>query len=60
MTLIDVATLKAHLHLILKARLYSQPYLYHIIVTAPPQKGTTPIFGPCLLWVDGWNDQDVN
>ena len=26
-----------------------------------PQKGTKPpqIFGPCLLWPNGWMDQDV-
>ena len=28
---------------------------------APPQKGTAapPIFGPCLLWPNGWMDQDI-
>jgi len=26
----------------------------------PPKKGTEPpIFGPCLLWSNGWMDQDV-
>jgi len=25
----------------------------------PPQRGTPPIFGPCLLWPNGWMDQDV-
>jgi len=24
-----------------------------------PQKGTAPIFGPCLLWPNGWMDQDA-
>jgi len=25
----------------------------------PPQKGRRPtIFGPCLLWPNGWMDQD--
>ena len=27
----------------------------------PPKKGTAPlIFGPCLLWPNGWMDQDAN
>jgi len=28
---------------------------------APPDKGVAPhrIFGPCLLWPNGWMDQDV-
>jgi len=27
---------------------------------APPRKGTRPpIFGPCLLWQNGWIDQDA-
>jgi len=26
---------------------------------APPPKGTTPIFGPCLSWPNGWMDQDA-
>jgi len=29
---------------------------------APPKKGAQqrpPIFGPCLLWPDGWMDQDA-
>ena len=27
--------------------------------TAPlPKKGAAPIFGPCLLWPNGWIDQD--
>jgi len=27
----------------------------------PPRKGGTapPIFGPCLLWPNGWMDQDA-
>jgi len=26
----------------------------------PPQKGAqTPIFGPCLLWPNGWMDRDA-
>jgi len=25
----------------------------------PPQRGTAPIFGPCLLWPNGWMDQDA-
>jgi len=25
----------------------------------PPQRGTPPIFGPCLLRPNGWMDQDV-
>jgi len=34
----------------------------HIVVdgdpASPPQKrGTAPIFGPCLLWPNGWMDQ---
>jgi len=24
-----------------------------------PKKGTSPIFGPCLLWPNGWMDQDA-
>jgi len=30
--------------------------------TQPPERGTAPrpsIFGPCLLWPNGWTDQDV-
>ena len=27
---------------------------------APPKRGTAPpLFGPCLLWPNGWMDQDV-
>jgi len=27
---------------------------------APPPKGhSPPIFGPCLLWSNGWMDQDA-
>jgi len=26
---------------------------------APPKRGTAPIFGPCLLWPNGWMDQDA-
>ena len=26
---------------------------------APPQKGDPQIFGPCLLWPNGWMDQDA-
>jgi len=26
---------------------------------APPKWGTAPIFGPCLLWPNGWMDQDA-
>ena len=25
----------------------------------PPKKGTPPIFGPCLVWPNGWVDQDA-
>jgi len=25
----------------------------------PPQRGTAPVFGPCLLWQNGWMDQDA-
>jgi len=25
----------------------------------PPQRGTSPIFDPCLLWPNGWMDQDA-
>jgi len=25
----------------------------------PPQRGTPPIFGPCLLWRNGQKDQDT-
>ena len=37
----------------------------HIVldgVPAPPLKGAhqpPPIFGPCLLWPNGWMDQDT-
>jgi len=24
-----------------------------------PKKGTAPTFGPCLLWPNGWMEQDV-
>ena len=26
---------------------------------AVPKRGTSPIFGPCLLWPNGWMDQDA-
>ena len=25
----------------------------------PPQRGIAPIFGPCLLWPNGWMDEDA-
>jgi len=25
----------------------------------PPQRGTAPIFGPYLLWANGWMSQDA-
>jgi len=30
-------------------------------IQLPPQRGTAPsvIFGPCLLWPNGWLDQDA-
>jgi len=30
--------------------------------TPPPEKGRSPlqIFGPCLLWPNGWEDQDTH
>jgi len=34
----------------------------HIVLDgdpAPPKRGTSPIFGPCLLWPNGWIDQDA-
>jgi len=33
----------------------------HIVLDGDPapQKATTPIFGPCLLWPKGWTDQDA-
>jgi len=35
----------------------------HIVLdgdpASPPQKSTAPIFGPCLLWPNGWMDQDA-
>jgi len=35
----------------------------HIVLDgdpAPPhQRGTAPIFGPCLSWPNGWLDQDA-
>jgi len=27
--------------------------------TASPKKDNPPIFGPCLLWPNGWVDQDA-
>jgi len=24
----------------------------------PPKRGTHPIFGSCILWPNGWMDQD--
>jgi len=27
--------------------------------SAPPKRGTAPVFGPCLLWLNGWMDQDA-
>ena len=29
------------------------------VVAAPPKRGTSPVFGPCLLWPNGWMDEDV-
>jgi len=26
---------------------------------APPKRGSAAIFGPCLLWLNGWMDQDA-
>ena len=26
---------------------------------APPKRGMAPSFGPCLLWPNGWMDEDV-
>jgi len=36
----------------------------HIVLgedQAPPKRGAqpSPIFGPCLLWPNGWTDQDA-
>ena len=35
----------------------------HIVLDgdlAPPKKATAPpLFGPCLLWSNGWNDQEA-
>ena len=34
----------------------------HIVLDgdpAPPQRDTSPICGPCLLWPNGWMDQDT-
>jgi len=28
-------------------------------VTAPPKRGTAPVFGSCLLWPNGWIDEDA-
>jgi len=37
--------------------------LGHIVLDgdlAAPKKGhSTPLFDPCLLWSNGWNDQDA-
>ena len=32
----------------------------HILLEdpAPPKGHSSPIFGPCLLWENGWMDQD--
>jgi len=36
----------------------------HIVLDGDPatpasKRGTTPILGPCLLWPNGWMDQDA-
>ena len=34
----------------------------HIVLDgdpAPPFKGAQPVFGPCLLWPNGWTEQDA-
>jgi len=34
----------------------------HIVLDgdpAPPKGSQSPIFGPCLLWPNGWIDQDA-
>jgi len=28
-------------------------------VAAPPKRGTAPVFVPCLLWPNGWMDEDA-
>jgi len=28
-------------------------------VAASPKRGTAPVFGPCLLWPNGWMDEDA-
>jgi len=28
-------------------------------VAAPPKRGTAPVFGRCLLWPNGWMDEDA-
>jgi len=28
-------------------------------VAAPPKRGTAPVFGSCLLWPNGWMDEDA-
>jgi len=36
------------------------PYCVRWGPISPPQRGTArPIFGPCLLWPNGWMDQDA-
>jgi len=29
-------------------------------VVAPPKRGKPPVFGSCLLWPNGWMDEDAN
>ena len=28
-------------------------------VAAPPKRGTAPVIGSCLLWPNGWMDEDT-
>jgi len=28
-------------------------------IAAPPKRGTAPVFGSCLLWPNGWMDEDT-
>jgi len=46
----------------IKMKLGTEVGLGHIVLDgdpAPPKCAQPPIFGPCLLWPNGWIDQDT-
>jgi len=49
-------------HLVRRYRPWPRQYCVRSGPSPPPKKGSTaapPLFGPCLLWVNGWMDQNA-